>query len=73
MLVLYAHSVCWLCDLHVQYGSHICSVIYTYMEIMLYTEFLLHIEFNIDNLHTYLSLYKYLDNLPMYTYVITLW
>ena len=28
MLGLYAHLAWWLCDLHLQCGSNICSVIY---------------------------------------------
>ena len=63
---LYAHSVCWLCDLHVWCSSHICSVIYAYMELML------HIEQYTDNCYTHLPLYEYLDNLHIYTNVIIL-
>ena len=55
-----------MCDIHMQFGSHTCSVMYAYMELMIY------IELYIDNCYTHLSLY--LDNLPMYTNnVITLW
>ena len=35
MLGLYAHLICWLCDLDMQCSSNICSVIYAYMKLML--------------------------------------
>ena len=38
MLGVYTHLVSWLCDLYMQCGSHIYSVIYSYMELMLYIE-----------------------------------
>ena len=34
----YTLLTCWLCDLHMEYGSHICSVIYAYIELILYIE-----------------------------------
>ena len=47
MLGLYTHLICWLCDLHMQCGSHICSAIYTYTEFML--------SLSIDNCYTHLQ------------------
>ena len=57
--------ICWLCDLYLQGGSYICSLICSYIQLMLY------MELHIDNFYTYLPLhthiYIYIDNLPMYT------
>ena len=38
MLGLYAHLIFWLCDLHIQCGRHICSVIDVCIEFMPYIE-----------------------------------
>ena len=38
MLGLYTHLICWLSDLHMQCGSHTCSVEYAHVELMLYIE-----------------------------------
>ena len=51
---IYTHLKCWLCDLNMQCGSHICSLIYAYMELMLNTEFILYIGLYIDNYYTHL-------------------
>ena len=34
---------------------------------------MLYVELYMDNGYTHLPLYKYLDNLPVYTDIITLW
>ena len=54
------------CDLHMQCGSHICSVIYADIEAMLYIELMFQIELYIDSC---LPFYISLDNMLMYTNV----
>ena len=43
MLGLCAHLICWLCDLQMQSGSNICSVISAYIELILYKELYIYI------------------------------
>ena len=62
MLGLLTSLICWMCYLHKQCDSYICSVIYAYMELVLY------IELGIDI--CYSSVFMYIDNLPKYTLIL---